>query len=66
MPFGRLQEDEVAWYLQEEQGVPAQSARQVAVLSNGNIARAAELVQVSQNHTPPPCGNGCWLAMRMI
>lgn len=48
VPFGRLQEDEVAWYLQEEQGVPAQSARQVAVLSNGNIARAAELVQVSQ------------------
>ena len=46
-PFGRLQEDEVAWYLQEEQGA-CPKCPPGSCLSNGNIARAAELVQVSQ------------------
>lgn len=49
VPFSRLKDDEVARALVEREGLEEKSALQVAILSNGNINRAYELLHVNQD-----------------
>lgn len=48
VPFTRLKDDEVAQMLVQKEGLEEKSAQQVAILSNGNINRAYELLHVNQ------------------